>query len=87
MSSARSLPVFQENSSIVKVQAVCSSETTVSTYQTRRCHNPEIHNVTIHGKKSLILFSLGKSDVRTIPYSSAFPPIIKQHVFSIELCG
>ena len=44
MSSARSLPVFQENISTVKVQAVCSSETAVPTYQTRRFHNPEIQN-------------------------------------------
>ena len=44
VSSARSLPVFQENSSTVKVQAVCSTEIAVLTYQTRRCHNPEIQN-------------------------------------------
>jgi len=44
MSSARSLPVFKENTSTVKVQAVCSTETTVPTYQTIRCHTPEIQN-------------------------------------------
>jgi hypothetical protein len=36
-----------EFTSVLKMKAVYSPETSVTTYQTRRCHNPEVHNMNL----------------------------------------
>jgi hypothetical protein len=40
------------------MEAVCSSETFVSSYQTKRCHNPEEHNTQFYLLEDL------RSDIR-----------------------
>jgi hypothetical protein len=37
----------------MKMEAVCSSETLVPTYQTTRWYNPESHNMNVHSNKAL----------------------------------
>jgi hypothetical protein len=43
------LPPFSN----LKIEAVCSSEMFVITYQTTRCHNPEDDNVYLHQNETL----------------------------------
>jgi hypothetical protein len=36
--------VHGQTSSVLKMEAICSSETSVSTYKSTSCHNPEDQN-------------------------------------------
>jgi hypothetical protein len=55
--TCRWVPTFRRNtmpqSSALKMEAVCSSETLVPTYKSTRRHNPENHNQQLHRRENL----------------------------------
>jgi hypothetical protein len=65
------VPMFRVNvlplSCILKVQFVCFCETLGSTYQTGRCHNPEVPDMNVHHREQIKISCMAITNFASLP--------------------